>query len=160
MYCALQGNSCRCLPDIIFLVKTEELSNFGSALRTKSLWLNDISQARNFAFALLDDREGEDGEILSDDAATDRLALAFTSSSWSVARVAIGKEESDTGWEHLDRSQSQSWDDYKRSHLCAKRTTPCFIGKPCLSLPPVMRTICGIKLASHHLPKSVHDSHT
>jgi hypothetical protein len=48
------------LPDIIFLIKTEEFSDFGSTLRTKSLWLNDISQSWDIAFALLDNRECED----------------------------------------------------------------------------------------------------
>jgi len=37
---------------------------------------------------------------LTDNAATDRLSLALASSSRSVTGVAIGEEESDTGWEH------------------------------------------------------------
>jgi len=48
------------LADIIFLVETKESSDFGSTLRTESLWLNDISQTWDVAFALLDNREGED----------------------------------------------------------------------------------------------------
>jgi hypothetical protein len=47
-------SNCKCLPDIIFLVKTKELSDFRSTLGTQSLWLNDISQARDFTFALFD----------------------------------------------------------------------------------------------------------
>lgn len=47
-------NSCKCLPGIIFLVKTKELSDFRSTLGTQSLWLNDISQAWDFTFALFD----------------------------------------------------------------------------------------------------------
>ena len=47
-------SNCICLPDIIFLVKAKELSDFCSTLGTQSLWLNDISQAWDFAFALFD----------------------------------------------------------------------------------------------------------
>jgi len=47
-------SNCKCLPDIIFLVKTKELSDFRSTLGPQSLWLNDISQAWDIAFALFD----------------------------------------------------------------------------------------------------------
>ena len=55
----MAGSNCKFLPNIIFLVKTEELSNFGCTLGTKSLWLNHISQAWDVSFALLNDRKGE-----------------------------------------------------------------------------------------------------
>jgi hypothetical protein len=59
------------LPNIILLVETEELANLGGALGTETLWVDDISQAWDVFIALLNDREGENGEILCDDAATD-----------------------------------------------------------------------------------------
>jgi hypothetical protein len=38
---------------------------------------------------------------LTDDAATNGLALAFTGTTGSVAGVAVGEEELDTSGEHL-----------------------------------------------------------
>lgn len=91
----------RILPDIILLVKAKEFSDLGSTLGPKALGLDSIGQAWNVTFTLLDDRECEDREILSNDAATDRLSLAFTGSAWAVAGVTVGEEESDTSGEHL-----------------------------------------------------------
>jgi len=45
---------------------------------------------------LLDDYEREDRDIGSDDASTNRLALALTRATGAVARVSVGEEESDT----------------------------------------------------------------
>jgi hypothetical protein len=59
------------LPNIILLVETEELADLGGALGTETLWVDDISKAWDILITLLDDREGENGEILCDDAATD-----------------------------------------------------------------------------------------
>jgi len=59
------------LANIILLVKAEELANLGSTLGTETLWVDDISQAWNILVTLFDDREGEDGEVLCDNAATD-----------------------------------------------------------------------------------------
>ena len=47
-------------------------------------------------FTDLDDGEGNDGKIGSDDATSDGLSLSFTSSSGSVALVASLHEESDS----------------------------------------------------------------
>ena len=87
------------------LRQTEESSDFGSTLGTKALGVDDISETWDIALALLDNGQSQHGQILSDDAATDGLALSFTGSSGSVAGVAIGEEELDTGGEHLDKSQ-------------------------------------------------------
>lgn len=92
---------CVFLPNIIFLVETKESSNFGCTLGTESLGLNSVGQTWNIIVALLDDCECQNREILSDDAATDRFALAFTGSAWAVAGVTIGEEKADTSWEHL-----------------------------------------------------------
>jgi len=86
--------------NIIFLVETKEFADFGGALGTEAFGVDNVSQAWDVTLSLLDDRESEDGEILSDDAATNGLALAFTSSAWAVAGMAVGEEEFDTSWEH------------------------------------------------------------
>lgn len=59
------------IPNIILLAETEEFSNLGGSLGTKSLWLNDVGQTWNIAFALLDNAESKDRQILSNDATTD-----------------------------------------------------------------------------------------
>jgi len=62
--------------------------------------VDDVGEARDVSITLLDNAEGEDREIHADDAATDRLSLALTGASGSVARVALGEEEADTGRVH------------------------------------------------------------
>lgn len=60
--------------------------------------MNDISDAWDIGISLLDDGKSENREVHADDAATDRLSLALTSSAWAVAGVALGEQQSDTGW--------------------------------------------------------------
>ncbi len=74
---------------IIFLGETEEAADLGGALWTKTLRVDDIGKTWDIAVALLDDGEGQNGEIHGDNAATDRLALALTGTARSVAGVAI-----------------------------------------------------------------------
>lgn len=62
--------------------------------------MDDVGEAGDVGLANLDDGEGEDGEIGSDDAATDGLALALTGAAGAVAGVAVGEEEADTGRVH------------------------------------------------------------
>jgi hypothetical protein len=45
---------------------------------------------------LLDNDEVEGANVGTDDATTDRLALALTGTAGAVARVTLGKEELDT----------------------------------------------------------------
>jgi hypothetical protein len=45
---------------------------------------------------LLDDDDGEDADVVADDAAADRLALALTVTARAVARVAVGEEQAGT----------------------------------------------------------------
>jgi hypothetical protein len=140
------------LPNIILFRQTKESSDFGSPFGTETFWVDGISETRNIAFTLLDDTESKNSKILSDDTPTDGLALAFTSAAGPVAGVAVGEEEADSGGEHLRRQVSafvfiSCADDRKWSWRFQVEerwvhTTPCFMGKPCLSLPPVMRKTC------------------
>lgn len=88
------------LANIILLAQVEELSDLGGSLWSQSLWERDVGQARNIVVSLLDDDQGQNGKIWPNNASTDGLSLALTSAAWSVARVAVGKEETDTGWMH------------------------------------------------------------
>jgi hypothetical protein len=85
---------------IIFLAETEETTELGSTLGTETLGVNDIGHAGNVRVALLDDGESEDSEIHGDNATTDTLPLALSSSAGTVAGVADREEEPDTGRVH------------------------------------------------------------
>jgi len=85
---------------IIFLAETKEAADLGSTLGAQTLGSNVISETGNVVVALLDDAEGEDREIHSDDAATNGLPLALTSTAGTVAAVALGEEQRHTGRVH------------------------------------------------------------
>jgi hypothetical protein len=85
---------------IIILGEAEELADLGSTLGAEALGVHDIGEAWDLALALLDDAQGQHGQIHGDDAATDRLALALAGTAGAVARVAIGEEQAHTSWVH------------------------------------------------------------
>lgn len=62
--------------------------------------MDDIGEAGDILLALLDDGQSEDGQVHADDAATDGLALALAGAAGSVAGVAVGEQETDTGRLH------------------------------------------------------------
>lgn len=86
--------------DIILLGQTKESSDLGGAFGTEALRVDNVGETRDVAIALFDNGQSQNRQILSDDAATDRLALAFTGSARSIAGVAFRQEESDTGRKH------------------------------------------------------------
>lgn len=85
---------------IIILGEAKELADLGGALGAETLGVDGVGDTWDVLLALLDDGEGEDGEVHGDDAAADGLALALAGAAWAVAGVAVGKEEADTGWVH------------------------------------------------------------
>lgn len=58
--------------------------------------MDGIGKTGDLLLASLDDGKSKDGEIVTDDAATDGLSLALTGAARAVAGVAVGKEEADT----------------------------------------------------------------
>jgi len=88
------------LANIIILAEAEELSDLCSTLGTKTLWCNGICDTWDIGITLLDDAEGENGQVHSDNASTDGFTLALTGTAWAVAGVTIGEEEANTGWVH------------------------------------------------------------
>jgi len=86
--------------NIILLGQTEESTNLGGTLGAEALGVDNVGETWDVALALLDNGQSQNRQILSDNAATDRLALAFTGSARSVAGVAFRQEESDTGRKH------------------------------------------------------------
>jgi hypothetical protein len=59
--------------------------------------MGDVGQAGDVALTLLDDNEGKDSQIGTDDATTDGLSLALSGATGAVARVALGEKKLDTG---------------------------------------------------------------
>jgi hypothetical protein len=84
------------LADVVLLVETEEFADLGGTLGTKALGVDDVGQTGDLVFALLDDAEGEDSQVLAGDGTADGLALALTGAAGAVAAVTVGEEELDT----------------------------------------------------------------
>jgi len=79
---------------IVGLLEIEQFTNSGGSLGTSSSWFLIIGQTFDFSFTLLDNCKSQNGEIVSDDAASDGLSLSFTGSSWSEAAVSLFHEDS------------------------------------------------------------------
>ena len=94
----LNGSSHNVVSHVVLLGQTEKLSDVVGTLRAQSLWGGDVSQALNVRLTLLDDSKGNHRHVLVDNAASDGLSLSLTGSSWSVARVALRQQQSDSGW--------------------------------------------------------------
>lgn len=58
--------------------------------------MDDVGQTGDVGLPLLDDGEGQDGQVHAGDAAADRLALALAGAAGAVARVAGGEQQADT----------------------------------------------------------------
>jgi hypothetical protein len=84
------------LADVVLLVETEESADLGGTLGAESLGVDNVGQAGDVALTLLDDAEGEDGEILTGDGTANTLALTLTGTAGAVAAVAVAEEELDT----------------------------------------------------------------
>lgn len=85
---------------IILLGEAKHSPDLGGPLGTEPLGVDSVGEAWDVCIALLDDAEGEDGQVHADDAAADRLALALAAAAGAVARVAICEQEPDTGRVH------------------------------------------------------------
>ena len=62
--------------------------------------MDDVGETGDLLVTLLDDGEGDDGHVVADDAAVDRLALALTGAAGAVAGVAVGEQQPDTAGVH------------------------------------------------------------
>ena len=72
------------LGHIVLLAESEGLTDGASSLGTESSGSLNISEASNFAGALLENLEGDDAQVGTADAAADGLSLALTGSGGSV----------------------------------------------------------------------------
>jgi hypothetical protein len=83
-------------PDIVFLAQVEELSDLRGPLWSEPLWEDVLGESGNALLALLDNDEGKDGNIGTDDAATDTLAFALAGTTNAIARVTVSEEQAYT----------------------------------------------------------------
>lgn len=97
------------LSDIVFLGQVEESSDLGGSLGTQSLGQNGVGQSGDLLFTLLDDDNGQDGDVGVDDATSDGLSLSFTGSSSSVARVTVGQEETGSVGKENTLLHGETW---------------------------------------------------
>jgi len=85
---------------IVFLAETKESLNLGSTLGTEALRVDGVGDAGERRVTLLDDAEGEDGQVHADDATANRLPLALTSAARTVAAVAVAEKQTHTSRVH------------------------------------------------------------
>jgi len=88
------------LPDIIALAQVEELADVGGTLGSQTPGDGVVGQSGDLGLALLDDGQGQDGEVSVDDAAADGLALPLAGAALAVATVALLEEKADTALGH------------------------------------------------------------
>ena len=64
--------------------------HLGGSLRSKSLGQDIVGQSWDVGVSLLDDSDGQDSDVVSNNASSDRLSDSLSGSSGAVARVALG----------------------------------------------------------------------
>lgn len=84
------------LADIVFFAQVEELADLAGTLGTEAAGHGGVSETGQLGFSLLDNDQAQDGQVVSDDTATDALALTFTAAAGAVAGVTLGQEQADT----------------------------------------------------------------
>lgn len=107
--------------------------------------MDGVGEAGDLSLALLDDGESEDRQIGANDGTTNGLALALTGSAGAVAGVSVVEEKADTGRMKdalpVQRPMLAEFNFFQSSRKLARTNSTYIMGKPCLSFPPVMRTM-------------------
>ena len=85
------------LADIVILGKVEQLADVAGTLGTKTTGDSVVGESLDGVGTDLGNNEVQDGNVLSDDATADGLALALTNTSWSVGLVSLFAQQADTG---------------------------------------------------------------
>ena len=80
-------------------VTYEELANVVGTLGSETLGDGGVSETGEVLLTLLDNGDGEDRHVGTDNATADGLALTLTGAAGAVARVTLGQQEADTGGE-------------------------------------------------------------
>lgn len=82
--------------DVLTLLQTEQLSDTGNTLGTKTPGLSGIGEAWDFLLALLDEHEGQGTDVRADDATANGLALPLSGTPGTIAAGAGLEQQSDT----------------------------------------------------------------
>ena len=82
--------------DVIRLLQGEELSDFVGTLGAQSSGDVLVSDAGDLVFTLGGNGNGKDGDVVTDDATSDRFSLSFTFTSFSEAFLVLVHHESDS----------------------------------------------------------------
>jgi len=88
------------LTNVVNFGETKKLADLGGSLGTEPLGMGNISETSDVAVALLDDNEGKDSQVGTDNASTDGFPFALTSTARAVARVSLGKQQAHTSRVH------------------------------------------------------------
>ena len=81
---------------IVLLLEIEESADLGRTLGAEAFREDGVSETRDLRLALLDDNEGEDGNVGAYDAPADGLASTLARAAGTEARVAVGEQEPHT----------------------------------------------------------------
>merc|ERR1719205_588478 len=84
------------LAHVVVLGQVEQLPDLAGSLGSKSPGDGVVGQPGDLSLALLHDGQVEDSQVAINNAATDRLTLAFSIAPCSVAAVALLEEEPHT----------------------------------------------------------------
>jgi len=84
------------LPHVVLFRQVEEFPDLRCPLRPQTFWQYCVSQSWDLLLPLLDNDDGQNSDIRTDDASSNTLTFTFAGSSWAEARVAVGEEKAST----------------------------------------------------------------
>ena len=85
------SDNVRC--DGIAFVKGKQFTDVVCSFWPKSSWDGFVGQTGDFSLSLLDDDQVEDGKIVVDDAATDRLSFTLTGTAGAITFLTLVEEQ-------------------------------------------------------------------
>jgi len=92
-----KGTTNDVLADIVFLGQVEQFADVVGTLGTETTRDGVVGESFDGVFTDLCDNQVQDGNVVSDDASTDGLALALSGTSLSVGLVSLLAQKTDTG---------------------------------------------------------------
>lgn len=92
----------------VLLLVSVQASKSGESLGSESSGHLDIGQTFKILVTLLDDGEGQNSDVLSNDAPSDRLLLLLSGSSGSVALLSLSHEDSHSALEEDSLSHGET----------------------------------------------------
>jgi hypothetical protein len=84
------------LSDVILLGQIEQFSDMGGSLGSQTTGNADVGQSSDFLLSLLHHGERQSTQVSVDDAPTNRFSLSLTTTAWTVARVSLGEQKTNS----------------------------------------------------------------